>query len=83
MVEHKWLLFDYCFTFVVFQHMRAYGLTDDVDDSDGHDLSLSRSDHKHQVRICWLIPAQPDVYYRSHLLNRMIPIIADRPVRAP
>ena len=32
------------------QHLRAYGLTDDVDEGDGHDLSLSRSDQRPQAR---------------------------------
>ena len=31
------------------QHVRAYGLTDDVDESDGHDLLL-KSDQRPQVR---------------------------------
>ena len=63
--------------------MRAYGLTDDVDEGDGPDLSLSRSDAKPQVHACGccsLYDIGSDHSHRFLLLNRMLLMFAGHPV---
>ena len=70
--------------------MRAYGLTDDVDEGDGADLSLSRSDAKPQVHACLraavvaayviLAVLGSDHSHRFLLLNRMLLMFAGHPV---
>ena len=67
--------------------MRAYGLTDDVDDGDGPDLSLPRSDAKPQVcsrgGALRLWQSGSDHRHRFLLLNRMLLMFAGRPVLVP
>lgn len=64
------------------QHVRAYGLTDDVDDGDGPDLSLPRSDAKPQVRstraAAVAVWQGSDHRHRFRLLNRMLLMFAGR-----
>jgi hypothetical protein len=66
------------------QHVRAYGLTDDVDDGDGHDYSLPRSDQRPQVLRCSArLPRAAQNCSRSRLLNRILLMFADRPAPVP